>query len=133
MTAWCDQKVQDGSSCGKEATVRYTWPGRDESFACAEHGAKLATVANAIGVHLQTIPITDEGQTIEGLDRFLAGLSGAAASRAIHLARVASGMKLALEDQIVLVLSPDEVATLANVRRRALATIVLLSAGNEEE
>ena len=44
--------------CGKHASLRYTWPGRDEAVICVECAEKLAGVANAIGMHLQLIPIT---------------------------------------------------------------------------
>ena len=44
--------------CGEHATLRYTWPGKDEAVICIECAEKLMGVANAIGLHLQLIPIT---------------------------------------------------------------------------
>ena len=46
--------------CGGLATFTYTWPGRDEAVICVECAEKLTNVANAIGMHLQLIPITGE-------------------------------------------------------------------------
>ncbi len=46
--------------CEATAAYRYTWPGRDESFICDEHSSKLRAVANAMGLPLQLIPLTDE-------------------------------------------------------------------------
>lgn len=43
--------------CEAAAAYRYTWPGRDESFICAEHSSKLRAVANAMGFPLQLIPL----------------------------------------------------------------------------
>ena len=37
---------------------RYTWPGRDEAYACVEHAKQLKNVAQALGFHLQMIPLT---------------------------------------------------------------------------
>lgn len=47
--------------CAARAAYRYTWPGRDESFICEEHAAKLRAVAEAMGLHLQLIPAQGEG------------------------------------------------------------------------
>ena len=46
--------------CDNPAKYRFTWPGRDESVICGEHVNKLRAVANAIGLHLQTIPLSEE-------------------------------------------------------------------------
>jgi len=50
--------------CNQMAAVRYTWPGRDESYACIEHAMKLKEIAEVLGLHLQFIPlaysVTDE-------------------------------------------------------------------------
>ncbi len=43
--------------CDKTAIFRYTWPGRDESFICLEHAIKIRAVVDAIGLHLQFIPV----------------------------------------------------------------------------
>lgn len=47
-------------TCKNLAKYRYTWPGRDESLICEKHVAKLAAVAEAIGLHLQIIPLSEE-------------------------------------------------------------------------
>lgn len=44
--------------CGELAVLRYTWPGKDEAVVCVECAEKLENIANAIGMHLQLIPIT---------------------------------------------------------------------------
>lgn len=44
-------------TCPNPAAFRYTWPGRDESFICEAHTPKLRAVANAMGLHLQLIPV----------------------------------------------------------------------------
>lgn len=49
---------QDG--CKNYAFYRYTWPGRDESAICTEHHPKLCSVAKAIGLYLQILPVSPE-------------------------------------------------------------------------
>lgn len=44
--------------CGQHAAFRFTWPGKDEAFTCVDHAMQLAGVANAIGLHLQLIPLS---------------------------------------------------------------------------
>jgi hypothetical protein len=52
--------------CGNQATLRYTWPGRDESYICDSCADKLDAVAQAIGLHIQLLPISaDAGQQCE--------------------------------------------------------------------
>jgi hypothetical protein len=46
-------------TCDKPATHRFTWPGNDESFICEDHLPKLKAVAQALGLHLQTIAVPD--------------------------------------------------------------------------
>lgn len=48
------------NGCSEFAAVRYTWPGRDESVACITHAVNLKGVADAMGLHLQLIPLTVE-------------------------------------------------------------------------
>jgi hypothetical protein len=49
--------------CKNHATFRYTWPGKDESFACLEHAAQLQKIASILGMYLQIIPIVQyEGE-----------------------------------------------------------------------
>ena len=43
--------------CENNAAFRFTWPGRDESHICIEHAAWLRRVADALGMHLQLIPL----------------------------------------------------------------------------
>jgi len=43
--------------CMSPALFRYTWPGQDESFCCLLHGNQIASVASAIGLHLQLIEL----------------------------------------------------------------------------
>lgn len=53
----CNQK-----GCGKPAAYLYTWPGRNLAGVCEEHKAKAASVADAMGFHLQFIPVTKIGE-----------------------------------------------------------------------
>jgi hypothetical protein len=43
--------------CGEDAAYRYTWPGRNESFVCEAHALRLASVAAAMGLNLQLVPV----------------------------------------------------------------------------
>jgi hypothetical protein len=43
--------------CQNEAAFRFTWPGSDEAGICAQHAPKLDAVAQAMGLHLQVIPL----------------------------------------------------------------------------
>ncbi len=43
--------------CGEPAAVRYTWPGKAEAVACVDCAGRLQTVAGAIGLPLQFIPL----------------------------------------------------------------------------
>lgn len=52
----CRQKGNGG--CNNLANFRYTWPGQNESFVCAEHAARLKDVAAAMGMPLQLIVLT---------------------------------------------------------------------------
>lgn len=46
-------------NCRNYASDRYTWPGKDEAAICQSCAGKLRGVANAIGLHVQLIPLTD--------------------------------------------------------------------------
>ena len=46
--------------CKNQAEYRYTWPGRNETLICTKHAEKLKAVANAIGLHLQMIPLSQK-------------------------------------------------------------------------
>lgn len=54
----CRQKGDGG--CQNLANFRYTWPGSNESYICAEHAMKLKEVANAMGMPLQLIVLSEE-------------------------------------------------------------------------
>lgn len=43
--------------CKEPARFRFTWPGRDETLICETHLPKLRAVAQALGLHLQIIPL----------------------------------------------------------------------------
>jgi hypothetical protein len=45
--------------CKNYAFYRFTWPGHKESAICTEHQPKLVSIADAIGLPLQLIPLTD--------------------------------------------------------------------------
>ncbi len=47
------------AKCKNKAKFRYTWPGRDESVCCESHAVGIKAVANAIGLHLQIIPLSE--------------------------------------------------------------------------
>lgn len=49
---------QEGCEC--RPCYRFTWPGRDEAQICEVHSHKLRSVANAMGLHLQLIPLPAE-------------------------------------------------------------------------
>lgn len=51
----CHHDHQPGD-CEKDATLTYTWPGREQSFVCADHGQSVADVCAAIG--LTTVEVT---------------------------------------------------------------------------
>ena len=51
----CNQ--QGPPPCPEPAAFRFTWPGKDEQGICALHAPKLKDIANALGLHLQLIPI----------------------------------------------------------------------------
>lgn len=43
--------------CDALAVARFTWPGRTESFICAEHRPTLEAVARALNLTLQVIDL----------------------------------------------------------------------------
>lgn len=47
-------------TCGKFAIYRYTWPGRDETYICSIHSVKLIRIAEAMGLPLQLIPLSED-------------------------------------------------------------------------
>jgi hypothetical protein len=49
-------------TCKEMPIVRYTWPGRDESFACEKHARGIQAVSEAIGTRLQMIALSAEDQ-----------------------------------------------------------------------
>lgn len=50
------------AKCQNPPLFRYTWPGKDEAYACLEHAQQLITVAAAIGLHLQMIQLNNDDQ-----------------------------------------------------------------------
>ena len=52
--------MSEEKTCKNPARYRYTWPGDDESLICEKHVDKLVAVAEAIGLHLQIIPLSEE-------------------------------------------------------------------------
>jgi len=46
--------------CDAPSLFRYTWPGRDEMFACVEHAGGIRRVAEALDFHLQLILLTPD-------------------------------------------------------------------------
>ena len=59
----CNQK-----ECGDPPVYRFTWPGRDEEAICEAHEPKLRAVADALGLHLQLIPLEPEDPIQDALD-----------------------------------------------------------------
>jgi len=45
--------------CELEGKFEFTWPGKDKAFICEEHVDKLQSVANAMGMYLQVIPVVN--------------------------------------------------------------------------
>lgn len=45
--------------CENEAAFRFTWPGSDEAGICDDHVDKLRSVANAMGMYIQIIPLNE--------------------------------------------------------------------------
>ena len=43
--------------CEFPPIYRYTWPGKDEDFICFQHSTILTQMAQAIGFHIQLIPL----------------------------------------------------------------------------
>lgn len=60
-----DSPTCNQHNCENPGALRFTWPGRDEAHVCIEHAQRLRNIANAMGMHIQliplTIPPTDEG------------------------------------------------------------------------
>ena len=54
----CNQKT-----CENEAAYRFTWPGNDEAGICEEHVGRLRDVSEAMGLHLQIIPLEQLTET----------------------------------------------------------------------
>lgn len=44
-------------NCSNQPVFRYTWPGQDEQYTCLEHAEQIANIANAMGCHIQFIPL----------------------------------------------------------------------------
>jgi len=50
------------SQCPKPGAFKYTWPGRNESYICADHAEKLMAVASAMGLYLQIREVVEDEQ-----------------------------------------------------------------------
>ena len=46
--------------CTQPAAFRFTWPGNDEKGICVIHVERAKMIAQAMGFHLQIIPIEKE-------------------------------------------------------------------------
>lgn len=56
-------------NCNAAAAYRFTWPGQDEAGICEEHSQKLRALAQAMGFHIQLIPLDSEARaTGQGRD-----------------------------------------------------------------
>ena len=51
----CNQK-----GCTEDGAYRFTWPGKDEATICEGHINNLRGVSDAMGLHLQVIPLEKE-------------------------------------------------------------------------
>ena len=49
-----------GKGCRTIPSLRFTWPGEDESVCCVAHALMVKAIAEAIGMHLQFIVLTPE-------------------------------------------------------------------------
>ena len=47
--------------CGRPATGKMYWPGRDPLFVCEEHGLQARAIARAMGFHLVIEAVHEEG------------------------------------------------------------------------
>ena len=45
--------------CDQFANYRYTWPGNDETVCCFVHHDQVLKISDAIGMHLQLIPLSE--------------------------------------------------------------------------
>jgi hypothetical protein len=56
-----ESKIKCGQKfCSEDAYYRYTWPGNDESYICKNHARKITNISNAMGFHIQMIPLEKE-------------------------------------------------------------------------
>ena len=46
-------------NCDSDAAHKFTWPGEDEAGICKDHVDKLRSVANAMGMNIQIIPLNE--------------------------------------------------------------------------
>ncbi len=57
-------EMSEEKKCDLPVYGRFTWPGKDEKFACSFHSLLLVVYADAMGFNLQIIPLKPE--EIEG-------------------------------------------------------------------
>jgi len=48
------------AACPLLPVYRFTWPGQDEAAICGAHVLHIRRIASAMGLHVQTIPLTPE-------------------------------------------------------------------------
>ena len=48
------------NQCDEPPLYRYTWPGREEAYACWKHARAIKGIADALGFNLQFVPLTPE-------------------------------------------------------------------------
>jgi hypothetical protein len=51
--------------CQNKAAYRFTWPGYDEAGICERHAEWAGDIAEAMGFHLELIPVTHPNETSE--------------------------------------------------------------------
>jgi len=44
-------------NCTNKGAFRFTWPGKDEQYVCEQHVGQLLGIVEAMGMHLQVIPL----------------------------------------------------------------------------
>lgn len=48
--------------CQNPGAYKYTWPGRNEAYACKVHAAEVRALANMGGLYIQIRPIPEDEQ-----------------------------------------------------------------------
>ena len=50
------------NGCQEPGAYRFTWPGHDEKEICEKHVERLRSISQAMGLHLQIIPLEDAAE-----------------------------------------------------------------------